>query len=268
MCQVYLPYNSCDADVYEVSQGALTMRVQAAKYIDKDTKKQFSRGIPYGTRARLLIYRMNELAVEGQSRTFLLAKNFSQLTRDLGMNRTGREMGDLKRQLERLITASFSLQWDLNQAKGMHNFHLVETFIMPRRLKGMDYARAQKGLEGFSVTLSQSYFESLVTKAVPLDKRAIAALQNNPMALDIYTWLTQRLHRIKKGHPNFIAWSNLHSQFGRGYAKMHHFKPKFRKTLQDVRLQYPGAKLDEVPNKGFNLHHSPPPVAPKTRLVF
>ena len=267
MCQVYLPYNRHPSDLYEVTQGKLTMRVQAAKYMHRG--KEISRGVPYGTRARLLVYLMNELAIEQQSPSFRISKNFSDLTRKLNIGRTGREIQDLKQQFESLCTAFFSLEWDRVGSTGMHNFNLVETIVTPRILKGMGgYADVAKDKDGFYVTLSPKYFESLMTKAVPLDKRAIRGLQNSPMCLDIYNWLTQRLHRIEKGKPQFAPWDNLHQQFGRSYGKMHHFKLKFREHLMHVRLFYQEAKINEVPNRGFQLHHSPPPIPPKTQLLF
>jgi Plasmid encoded RepA protein len=48
------------------------------------------------------------------------------------------------------------------------------------------------------VRMNDRYFESLQKHAVPLDERALAALSNSPVALDLYAWLAQRLHRISK----------------------------------------------------------------------
>jgi len=47
--------------------------------------------------------------------------------------------------------------------------------------------------------LNQKYFDSLQKHAVPLDERALAALAHSAMALDIYAWLAQRLHRSSRG---------------------------------------------------------------------
>jgi hypothetical protein len=153
-------------------------------------------------------------------------------------------------------------------AQGLHNFFLIDSVITPRPFKGMDYATVEREHSGFYICLSDKYFGSLLTKAVPLDKRAIVALQNNPMCLDIYNWLTQRLHRIEKDKPQFVTWQNLYEQFGRGFARMFHFKAKFRANLADVRLQYREAKLEEIPNRGLKLYASAPPVAPRTQLLF
>ena len=101
--------------------------------------------------------------------------------------------------------------------------------------------------------------------AIPLDERALAALSHNAMALDIYAWLAQRLHRINpnKKQP-FVPWSEVKSQFGRGYKHMYKFKQIFRQTLKITLLQYPQARIIEEKNKGFRLSHSPSPIQKKT----
>ena len=39
------------------------------------------------------------------------------------------------------------------------------------------------------------------------------------MALDIYCWLAQRLHRIPTGQPQFVSWGAIYDQFGQGYRE-------------------------------------------------
>ena len=88
------------------------------------------------------------------------------------------------------------------------------------------------------VRLSLDYFESLQRHAVPLDERAIAALSHSAMGLDIYTWLAQRLHRVRPGKPAFVPWAALRDQFGWHYRHMRKFKQVFRQTLDMVLSQY------------------------------
>lgn len=55
----------------------------------------------------------------------------------------------------------------------------------------------QRVLWPTTVQFSQRYFDSLMRHAVPLNETAVANLSHSAMALDIYTWLAQRLHRIQ-----------------------------------------------------------------------
>jgi Plasmid encoded RepA protein len=118
-----------------------------------------------------------------------------------------------------------------------------------------------------TIQLTDDYFNSLANHAIPLDERALAALSNNAMALDIYAWLAQRLHRIPHGNPQFVSWVNLQEQFGKGYNDMKSFKQVFRRTLQVVTLQYQSARIQEDINKGLMLYNSPTPIPTKTLLL-
>jgi len=85
------------------------------------------------------------------------------------------------------------------------------------------------------------------------------------MALDIYTWLTQRLHRIPREKPQFITWAVIKGQFGVDYSRMNKFKTVFRAALSQVFLCYPKAKV-KVDHGGLTLRNSPPPVS--ARVIF
>ena len=121
---------------------------------------------------------------------------------------------------------------------------------------------------GKSIRISQSYFESLLEHAVPLDERAIDALSHSAMAMDIYFWLTYRLRRVNPNKPQFVAWSNLYDQFGCGYTRIRKFKEVFRKLMSQVLWQYPDARsrVTEEHNKGYWLRHATPPVPVQSQI--
>ncbi len=80
------------------------------------------------------------------------------------------------------------------------------------------------------------------------------------MALDMYVWLAQRLHRVPSGKPQFVAWTTLHEQFGQGFARVRDFRRRFLHALPQVVSAYPVARI-AADDKGLTLIHSPPPVA-------
>jgi len=114
--------------------------------------------------------------------------------------------------------------------------------------------------------LSLDYYDSLTRFAVPLDERAIAALAHSAMALDIYCWLAQRLHRIPFGKPQFITWVALYNQFGQGYREIRKFRRDFLPLLGQVKAAYPAARLSDD-RRGMNLETSAPPVAKRMVTV-
>mgnify|MGYP000708730157 CR=1 FL=1 len=86
------------------------------------------------------------------------------------------------------------------------------------------------------------------------------------MALDIYTWLAQRLHRIPREKPQFITWAAIKGQFGVDFGRMTHFRETFLLALRQVLACYPKAKI-EVDHGGLTLRNSPPPVSARVILV-
>jgi hypothetical protein len=102
---------------------------------------------------------------------------------------------------------------------------------------------------------------------VPLDERAIAALSHSAMALDVYAWLAQRLHRIGPHRPQRISWVALRGQFGWHYSTIRKFRQVFRHTLDIVLSQYQAARIG-LDGHGMTLRNSPPPVKGRLRIVW
>jgi hypothetical protein len=94
----------------------------------------------------------------------------------------------------------------------------------------------QAGLWKSTVTLSEHFFNEVIDRPVPIDMRAIKALKQSPMALDIYTWLTYRASYLKR--PTVIPWASLALQFGSDYTRLRAFKEAFLRELKKVILVY------------------------------
>jgi hypothetical protein len=92
--------------------------------------------------------------------------------------------------------------------------------------------------------------------------RAVGALSGSALALDVYTWLAQRLHRVPAGKPQFVPWTGLYDQFGQGYTRIRDFRRRFLETLRQVQAVYPQSRLS-ADERGITLEQSPPPVAGK-----
>jgi hypothetical protein len=122
----------------------------------------------------------------------------------------------------------------------------------------------QRVLWPSTLRLSLDYFDSLTRFAVPMDERAIAALAHSAMALDMYCWLAQRMHRVPVGKSQFIPWPALQEQFGQHYARIRDFRRDFLNLLKQVKAAYPEANFD-ADGKGMYLWQSPPPV--RKRLI-
>jgi hypothetical protein len=100
-----------------------------------------------------------------------------------------------------------------------------------------------------------------------LNEADLAALAHSALALDLYFWLAQRLHRVTPLKPVFITWAAEKQQFGADYGRMDNFKRIFRVALRQVRARYQRAII-ELDDRGITLHHSLPPVTKQQQQVM
>lgn len=266
-CQTSLPYRDPGAGVrvWERQQGAVSLLLEAGKARHPQTKKWIDLALPSGPKPRLILFHLNSEALRRQTPEIDVGDSMTAFMRRINVDTNGRNFGVFKEQLARLAASSIRIAYDheptddgvrVSQRQGS----IVSGFNLwfPRNPD-------QRVLWPSTVVLSAEYFESLVVHAVPLDERAVAALAHSPMALDVYTWLAQRLHRIDPNRPQRISWKALQGQFGEEYARLRKFRENFVSTLRLVQSQYPDAEI-EVEAEGMALKNSRPPVG--QRLIF
>jgi hypothetical protein len=224
---------------------------------------------------------INQLAIVGQSAHIEVEDSLTAFVRRvLKLDPKGRNIREVKEQLSRLASADMTLGRVADLPGGTESrtdhIRIVEGFNVwfPKN-------ENQRVLWPSVIDLSPTYFQSLMEYAVPLDEAHIAALSHSAMALDIYAWLAQRLHRIPAGKPSRVSWASLYDQFGQGYDpnRVDNFRRVFRVALKAVLTLYRTARIDdedpkpprlysqggqpvwrEKPAKGLTLYNSPPPV--------
>lgn len=108
-----------------------------------------------------------------------------------------------------------------------------------------------------TVKLSEGFFEQLKHHPVPLQESAIRAISNNSQALDIYCWLSYRLHALPGDCQ--ISWPALYAQFGRSYARLRKFRENFLDSLKIALAVYPEADVTTT-EQGLILRQSNPAV--------
>jgi hypothetical protein len=248
--------------VWERQQGRARLRVEAGSVLDPRTGEYVQPGLPYGPKARLLLMHLNSEAVRRQSPVIPVEDSMTAFFRRLmGKTMDGREIRRLKSQLSALAAAQFRMGISENDRAFQVNTQVVTAFEL-----WMERGEGQRVLWPATLKLSLDYFETLTRFAVPLDERAIAALAHSAMALDVYCWLAQRLHRIPEGKPQFVPWAALFDQFGQGYSAIRFFRRDFLRLLRQVKATYPAARMSEDA-KGMVLGHSDPPV-PKRMILL
>lgn len=219
-------------------------------------------GVPYGTRARLLLIWLQSEGIKG--REIRMDTSMSAWMRSLGLAVTGGANGTIKairEQTSRIATSNFSFQWTQRDEAGNISEHIQNARIVD----GMDLWHATGDSSHWKTTIqiTDEFHRHLRDHAVPLDQRAIAHLAGHSLALDLYAFFAHRLHRVTS--PTLLSWPTLAAQFGDEGATMYRTCQRLRECLPEVRAVYPDMRVD-VDKRGLVLRNSPPPVPKKTYI--
>jgi hypothetical protein len=262
-CQTSLPYRDPGDEVrlWKRVQGKALLEVQAGRVLDPAIMDTVEVGLPWGTKPRLILAHLNAEALRQGSPVIEVENSLSAFVKRIRGFDGGREIRFFKDQLTRLSAALIRLA----VAHDDHHAHQVEAKVITAFDLWLHKDERQRVLWPSTIQLSLDYFASLQEHAVPLNEADLAALAHSAIALDIYAWLAQRLHRVNPARPVFLQWPALKQQFGPDYGLMKNFKPKFRTALRQVLARYKAARI-EVDGYGMRLLNSPPPVT--KRLVM
>lgn len=214
-------------------------------------------GVPYGSRARLIILYLQTEAIRTSSREIELGRSLHAWLKRLEIPIGGKSMKDVRDQAERISRCRLTFQISTAGRSGLVNQNILDSamFVADDPSQGNLFIETAR--------LSEGFFEQLQKHPVPIEEAAVKQIANNSMALDVYVWLSYRLHCLREPRP--ISWKALHAQFGRGVARMDHFKQQFRETLELATAVYPDANVELDSSTGITLKPSKPPVP--TRIV-
>lgn len=262
LCQIGLPYRDPGADVrdWKRRQGNASLLLQAGEACDPETGDWVKLGLPWGPKARLIMMHLNSEAIRTRSPEIDVGDSLTDFVKRIGLTTDGRTIRTIKAQVGALSAALIRMAFI-----GSEGAYQIDTKVVSGFDLWLPKDEQQRVLWPSTVKLSADYFESLQRHAVPLDERAVGALSHSAMALDVYAWLAQRLHRIPKGGRHFIAWALLHEQFGPDFTRIRKFRETFMDALRQVYAVYPSLKID-VTKEGLFLYPSAPPVT-KTKVA-
>ncbi len=256
LCQVGLPRSPTDALRFERSNGSASILVEAGSLWNDESWVQQS--LPFGAKPRLALVHIASEAVRTQSATIDVGRSTHDFMKRLGIDTNGRSYTSFRQQLAALSACRMTLGFNRETVDSKP----IERF---RAWSNPDAGLERElDLEPGVIVLSHQFFDSLREHAVPLDPRAVAALQKSSLALDIYTWLAHRLHRVERISGERVSWQSLRGQFGQEYGTDKNFRRKLTESLRAVRAVYPEARIEEVQGALMLLPSSPP--VPKTTI--
>ena len=262
-----LPYRQPPGDAVDFvrTNGRATLILQPGYLLDPLTRKPVRQGLPYGAKPRLLMLHLCSEAVRRQTNQIEVAGSMTAFMRELGLSATGGAQGSIGRfkdQLNRLAATRMQLLFDAGDFAAIRNPAPV--------IAAMDVwfptDPRQRMLWPTAITLSVEFFKSLQDHALPLDPRAIRALQHNARALDAYVWLAHRLPRVRSRAGDRVSWAALHGQFGGDQRSRKEFRREFLIALRQVTAVYPTAKVEEIEG-ALLLFKSRPPIRPNVEVL-
>lgn len=254
--QAALPHRRlADDAAWQVATDRVTLIVQPGLR-PSPTGVPTAVGVPYGSRARLILLYLQTEAVRTNNREVELGRSLHAWLRRLAIPIGGKQMAAVRDQAERISRCRLSFQIKQGTRTGLVNQHILDTSMF------IEDDAVQGGLFVERASLSQSFFDELKKHPVPVEEAAVRQIANNSLALDVYCWLAYRLHSLNA--PITVSWKALHAQFGRSVARLDHFKEHFRTVLQLSMSVYPAAEVHEADSGiGVVLHPSKPPVLPR-----
>ena len=253
--QAALPHRRLeDSAVWQLDTERVTLLIEPGRRAVAGGEPQWV-GVPFGSRARLIMLYLQSEALRTKSREIELGRSLNAWLVRLGIPVGGKSFKDVREQAERISRCRLSFHMHAGVRQGLVNQNIMDTAMF---VEERDTAQGTLFLE--TARLSETFFEQLQRHPVPLEESAIRSINNNSMALDVYCWLAYRLHVLAA--PRAITWKALHAQFGTGFARLDHFRTKFQENLTLALAVYPAAEV--IANvKGVTLKPSRPPVAPR-----
>jgi len=264
-CQAALPHKKLPnaSDHWEITSEHIALMVEPGSRRSAEGKREIV-GVPYGSRARLIMLYLQSEALRTKSRNIELGRSMREWLGRMNISWGGKSGGIIRDQAERISACHISLHISSGpgypRRYGMKRQNIVdEAFFLE---ENEDLRQGPLLLE--MATLSHNFFKALQEHAVPLAESALRIINNNSMALDIYCWLAFRLRSLKGPTP--ISWAALKTQFGAGFKSIRDFRMRFRSNLNLALAVYPDARLDDD-DKGLTLFPSPAPVRPRNVVV-
>lgn len=248
-CQLGLPRSKVSDSEFFRESGRAWLRVDAG-YFDEGSGPVLQE-IPYGAMPRLALTWVSTYAVRHKTNRILIGNTATDFLKLLDLDTQGSRYDKLHQAIKSLAACRIQFGLDERNVDG--------TLISHDAWKPLS-DNGRRRWPGVLI-LDDQFYRSLRESAIPLDRRAMWALKGSSLALDVYTWLAQRLYRVPSSGSK-IRWKAIRNQFASEYSGKNaskDFKNEFRLALQKVLKVYPWAKA-RIIFGGLQLETSEPPV--------
>jgi len=165
---------------WDKEQGAVSLRISAGTAKNPKTGEWVQLDLPFGPKPRLILAHLNTEELKTGSPEIDVETSLTAFVRRIQKRPpTGPESRAFKDHLSRLATATIRMAMTTEDRVFQINNQIVSAFDL------LIKDEHQRVLWSSVLRLSQDYFASLKTHAVPLDELALGGLAHSTMALDI-----------------------------------------------------------------------------------
>ena len=251
LVQAALPYRNSKKleamEAWSIGNGNFGLTIRPGW--DRKAKKNI--GYPTGAIPRLLLYWLTTEAKVKQSRRLELGGSLKEFLVKLGLNPNNgsgkrSDRYRLREQMKRLFRANISFDY----TDGEHE-RWLDMQVAPKGevIWSEMYPDNESSLFENWIELSEYFYEAIVQKSVPINMDILPGIQDRPMALDLYTWVSYRAWTAwKSNKPQRVPWPSLYEQLGSSYSRTRDFKEQAKANLGIIQKLYPDLKLDEENN--------------------
>ena len=247
LVQATLPHSDPgDVPVWSRRNGNLTLAVQQGYTTDG-----VGIGHPYGTIPRLLLYWLTTEALRKGDKRLELGDSLGGFMRELGLDpKRGGARSDrvrLEQQMRRLFAARISFVGTATDGSmtgvGTKYLDIADQTVFWWDASGKVNADQSSLFQSF-VVLHQSFYDQITSSPVPVDVRALRALQRSPLALDLYNLMSYQAFRAyKTGRPMYMTYKQMQAALGTNYTDTDNLKKAVKGTLAKVLAVHPGLRL-------------------------
>ncbi|MEI8394348.1 MAG: replication protein RepA [Rhodospirillaceae bacterium] len=264
-CMISLPHRALENpnDKWHRNLGPMSLTVDPGNlFIDG---RDVLYGVPYGSRARLILLYLQTRALRKNCREVELGSSMYDWLQRMGIAIGGRSYREVKEQAARISACSLRFSWEGETGNGKRYSGFKKDSIVEGGIVFHNNVPdpRQPSLWEDTVVISQTFFDALRKHPVPIWEPAIRQISNQSMAIDAYVWLAYRLRALTR--PKLIPWPDVQNQFGPQFSRLRKFRESFLQVLKNVLTVYPEAKI-EATDEGVMLYPSPPAVPERTMV--
>ena len=217
--------------------------------IDRSGK---SLGVPYGSYARFILLFLQSQAIKTNSREIELGRSMRVWLGNMGLSIGGTTYRLVNEQARRISGCTLTFYADRDNKEIMRRGGFVDGAITLT-----DVVTDQPSFWQERVLLNEEFYRALKSHPVPLSEVALRAIGPRSMVLDIYIWLSYRLHALRSDVD--VSWPSLFAQFGAGYSRLRDFRSGFIGGIEMALAVYPEARVT-MSERGITLRPSRPAI--------